>query len=696
MKIERKKIDLQIKEKIVKLYTSGEVTNKNELGKMFGTSKRKVNDIFEEFGIETISRTQRANQKVVFTGDKFVPTDTYTFIAKHKVTGREFSDFNNVSGALTRYLLEIGDLLEAKLSYITIKEYRDTGNYWYEKYFDIVQTQIEVKEKQELDVNGLVCDYISGDVKSIRELCAKYNVGELKIKQIFKDNDVEVKKTGGQVKYDYSKYVEVYVEDETFTYKAVCKKTGFESKDFMNKSGFLTKHVFETYGVLFDSSNDKSKKYFLGNSKYWFEEYFDIIKVEKVPVRKCHYCDDWVMPLDGSDRQYKMHLARAHKINVRSHLEKYPEDKSLFVKNNNKYQNEKIIENWVECRVCGQKFRFVGPSHIKKHGLTVKEYKEKYGDNMSPRYKTDITKRLCGYNIDGSTRVKESKQEIEIKSFLKNFGVDSSSDRRILKGKEIDILIEDKKVGIEFNGNKWHSDWFGKKGKYYHLEKTIECNKSGYSLIQIFEDEYQYKKDIVLNKLKHLCGINTDVIKIGARKCTIREIGNSETNEFLEKYHIQGAGQSSVSIGAYYSDILVGVMTFKILPKSINEYDLTRFATNSDYVCQGLASKMLSYFSKNYNPTSIISFADRRWTLDKDNNLYTKLGFELVNVLAPDYKYYNEKIDKYARFHKFGFRKQILSKRHGFSMDLTETEMVQLLGYDRIWDCGLFKYKKTF
>lgn len=23
---------------------------------------------------------------------------------------------------------------------------------------------------------------------------------------------------------------------------------------------------------------------------------------------------------------------------------------------------------------------------------------------------------------------------------------------------------------------------------------------------------------------------------------------------------------------------------------------------------------------------------------------------------------------------------------------MTETEMVQSLGYDRIWDCGLFKY----
>ena len=58
------------------------------------------------------------------------------------------------------------------------------------------------------------------------------------------------------------------------------------------------------------------------------------------------------------------------------------------------------------------------------------------------------------------------------------------------------------------------------------------------------------------------------------------------------------------------------------------------------------------------------SFADRRWTLDKDNNLYTKLGFVLTEELKPNYRYYNPKVDKYKRFHKFGFRKQTLNKKN--------------------------------
>ena len=42
--------------------------------------------------------------------------------------------------------------------------------------------------------------------------------------------------------------------------------------------------------------------------------------------------------------------------------------------------------------------------------------------------------------------------------------------------------------------------------------------------------------------------------------------------------------------------------------------------------------------------------------------------------------------------HKFNFRKKTLSKKYGFPLLMTETEMAKELGYDRIWDCGLIKY----
>ena len=105
-------------------------------------------------------------------------------------------------------------------------------------------------------------------------------------------------------------------------------------------------------------------------------------------------------------------------------------------------------------------------------------------------------------------------------------------------------------------------------------------------------------------------------------------------------------------------------------------------------LCCGVGGKLFSYFVKKYNPSYIKSFADRRWTLDKDNNLYTKMGFVLESILKPEYRYIES--SGYKRIHKFNFRKQRLSKLYNLSM--TETEMCNKIGVYKIWDCGLLKY----
>ena len=206
----------------------------------------------------------------------------------------------------------------------------------------------------------------------------------------------------------------------------------------------------------------------------------------------------------------------------------------------------------------------------------------------------------------------------------------------------------------------------------------------------IFEDEYKDNPNIVLSKVIHIFGLDNPIRKIQARKCAIQEIVKADAEKFLNENHIQGFVNSTVYFGAIFEGKIVGVMCF--LNDGGGKWNLTRFASLNDYICQGLASKMLAHFVRRYDPEYIRSFADRRWTLDKDNNVYTKIGFKLDEILKPEYRYYNEKVDKYKRFHKFGFRKSILHKKYGFPMTMTESEMTKALGYDRIWDCGLFKY----
>ena len=290
--------------------------------------------------------------------------------------------------------------------------------------------------------------------------------------------------------------------------------------------------------------------------------------------------------------------------------------------------------------------------------------------------------------IDAATLIHNGKPEDEIISLFSEIE-HQQHNREILNGMEIDIFIPSLKLGIEYNGLRWHSEEFGKDHRY-HLDKLNKCNEQGIKLIQIFEDEWINHREICESKLKQICGLNRNP-KIFGRKCEIREITNKDiVYEFLDKNHIQGRTGFTIALGAYYQNNLVGVMTFK--KEKDGYWDLNRFATDINYQCIGIGGKLFKHFTRNYQFIEIKSFADRRWTTDTDNNLYTKLGFEFDSYVPPTYWYYNPKINPYIRFHKFGFRKQHLHKQYGLPLTMTEREMTTALGYTRIWDCGLIKY----
>lgn len=281
----------------------------------------------------------------------------------------------------------------------------------------------------------------------------------------------------------------------------------------------------------------------------------------------------------------------------------------------------------------------------------------------------------------------QSRGENEIYEYVGSFFDNvEHSNRSVLNGYEIDIFIPSMNVGIEYNGLKWHSEKF--RSRNYHLEKTQLANKNGVKLIQIFEDEYIHHKDIVLSKIRRILRIDNNIPSVMARKCAIKAINKEIAKEFLDKNHIQGYKGCSIALGCFYHDTIVGVMTFEKLGE---EWILNRFATDINLNCQGVGGKLFSAFIKQYNPNTVKSFADLRWTVDIEDNLYTKLGFKLDEILKPDYKYVNSSHPT-ERIHKFNFRKNILSKRYNTDKSKTENELTQELGYYKIWDCGMAKY----
>ena len=552
-----------------------------------------------------------------------------------------------------------------------------------------------------VDENLIVEDYING--MTIMNICEKYKIGKKRIKQILLDKDItlrtrhEIKIQRNFIIPDF--HIKKYESGEDYYYVAVAKDSGMEFNDIENRGGFLTSYINKNFGIPKPTLYER-RLYYQTTGNYWWEQWFNVEKRFKKPTKKCPYCGWETIDVVNKSGAFENHLKEKHNITKEEYLKEYPNDIDYFSKYKKKVERKKKLKkdgNFVYCPICGEKYEKLTPSHLKTHGLTMEEFKEKYPNSEVMSVSMIQQSRECVKlgNLKVSKNRFISKYEKEIQEFLLKNDIKFETNRQILIGKEIDILIPNLKIGIEFNGLKWHTEWFGKKKHNYHLNKTIMCNEKGFGLVHIFEDEYVNNKEIVYHKLSRILHLDSKLPKIMGRKCFVKEILKHDAEKFLKKFHIQGFTSASIYLGCYYNETLIGVMCFKNGNIRNDCWELTRFATDYNYNCQGVGGKMFSYFVKNHNPEKIISFADRRWTINPNNNLYIKLGFALEKYNAPDYKYYideSKNNQKYNRIHKMQMNKQKLHKKYGFPLTMTETEMAKELGYDRIWDCGLIKY----
>lgn len=298
--------------------------------------------------------------------------------------------------------------------------------------------------------------------------------------------------------------------------------------------------------------------------------------------------------------------------------------------------------------------------------------------------------RICNPAPDPSY---SSQQEQDLAVWISSLGVTiEQRNKRLINPYELDIVCHDRKIAIEYCGLYWHSETSSGKNSLYHQHKMQLCENKGYRLVTVFSDEWQFKRKIVEQKISHLLGSSAK--RIGARQCKIVAVDGSQARQFLEQNHIQGwAPSAKAHLGLTHNEALVAVMSFSGLRRftnnapQANSWELLRYATNANVV--GGAGKLLREFEKLYQPAELISFADARWS---QGHLYKTLGFELVSKSGAGYWYTR---DYQTREHRFSHTKASLVKA-GFPASLTEWEIQQSRGYDRIWDCGQYKFVKTY
>lgn len=219
----------------------------------------------------------------------------------------------------------------------------------------------------------------------------------------------------------------------------------------------------------------------------------------------------------------------------------------------------------------------------------------------------------------------ESKPNLLFKEKLLEYGLYESDEENrefTLDNFSYDFRINNQL--IEINPTATHnSTWgiFNKEGlnKTYHSEKSNVAKNHNYRCIHIWDwdDPDKIIKQFLLPKER-----------IYARTCEIREISKDEASKFINENHLQGYANDSIRIGLYSNNQLVSIMTFGNPRYNNNfEYELIRYCSSKNIV--GGAERLFSFFTKKYNPKSIISYCDlSKFTGDT----YIKLGFTLQRV----------------------------------------------------------------
>jgi hypothetical protein len=385
---------------------------------------------------------------------------------------------------------------------------------------------------------------------------------------------------------------------------------------------------------------------------------------------------------------------------LQNNIIKYKSKKTLFENYgvDNPSKSKKLIDKRTKTFSDNMRIKFI--QILQPYGIKDIDYKNKimyfncieckndfelYLDLFHNRKRTDTI--LCTHCNPIDSHI--SGQEIQLQQFIKN-NYDGNiifNDRTLLNPYELDVYLPDLKLAFEFNGLFYHSEKCVENN--YHYKKTELSENKGIKLIQIFEDDWTYKKDIIKSMIINFIGQNFN--KIYARKTEIREISdNILLRNFLESNHIQGFVGAQIKIGLFYNDDLVSLMTFgkqrkNMGTKSLSDtYELLRFCNKLNTSVIGGASRLFKYFTNNYNPSEIITYADRFFS---QGNLYKQLEFEFVHKTIPNYYYIINK----SRKNRFNFRKDVLIKQ-GFDPNKTEKEIMIERKIYRIYDSGQLKF----
>ena len=292
-----------------------------------------------------------------------------------------------------------------------------------------------------------------------------------------------------------------------------------------------------------------------------------------------------------------------------------------------------------------------------------------------------------------------------------------SDDHTVLpSGKELDIVVPDHHLAIEFNDIFSHSEQavFERHAKprphSYHASKTREASSQGYQLVHVWEDDWLHRRELVLRALAHkLHAVDSlpDVLpdinplacqRLYARNLTARRVHGGIARRFWQDNHLQGPVHCTVNVGLYDQDgvlrALLGIGRKNhgsrvSLPDGT--WDIQRYATLG--VIVGGFTKLLAYAETLVPVDTWTSWSDNDIS---DGGMYQAAGFTVDKRQAPSYSYVGRKT-RWERVHRSTYTKQRFINDPDLTYQSGQTEHEAALANRlyRIYDAGKTRWIKT-
>jgi len=300
------------------------------------------------------------------------------------------------------------------------------------------------------------------------------------------------------------------------------------------------------------------------------------------------------------------------------------------------------MENYVICQICGEKVTRIYGAHLKKHGMTSQEYKDKY-----PGFPLMCEKDLKNTTKNSGKHMKEEKYK---KMFSDKFKGENNPNHKTKTTEKqrkerspfcLEFHDNDEEKLINFRNNALSNREFAVRLDYY-LDRGYDLETSEKMLK---ERQTTFSLDICIEKYGEIEGTKKfkkrtikwqkSLLENGNLKCGFSKISQELFYKILEKYGFEDRKNVyfATKNQEYFISLKGGIFyqyDFTDLKnKKIIEYNGDEYHANP--------KKYESYDTPHPFRKNITS--EEMWKKDKDKKEIAELnGFEVLTIWDSEYK----------------------------------------------------------